>query len=554
MALCLVLLGVLAWPFLRALGALFASEGNYSHGFIIPFVSAYAAWQILEDHADAGVSGRWRWAGPVVALGGLLLTVFSYWYAEGMNPGGTGWLFLGSLGLLAVLAGMVLAAWGLPWLRRLSFPLGFLCFALPLPASLLARITLRLQMLGSLATAVLLRFSGIAVTRDGNVLHTPGGPVGIIDACSGIRSLWVLLAVAAAVLHFGRYTWRRGLVLLGTVPLLAVAGNLVRLYVSALLIAHGHTDFASGSAHELLGLLTFLLALGGLFAANRWLAPPIRSGTTPAVEPTQPTAGDTAAPALLPLLAVLAVIALGMGFRLAVGHHYAVTDSAEFLAGAERKTFAEFPRKLGDFTLVDITHFSPEELAELRPSDHMIGRYTNSRGQTVEAQLSYWHPQKLTSMEAFRHPHWPDTCYPSQGWTHMPELDTARTYDWLPGEEPRTRGFRKALDGDQTAVVILVAWRSRADPRRLFVPSAWGKRLRALVDSWRRKKRLVRSQYGITLRVFLGPTIPEPDDALRVIDEFGQALGPQLPAFGLSREQIERDRAASATHPGDSAP
>jgi hypothetical protein len=256
----------------------------------------------------------------------------------------------------------------------------------------------------------------------------------------------------------------------------------------------------------------------------------------------------------MPLLAVLALIAVGMGFRLAVAKHYAVDEQAEFLAGAERKTFAEFPRKLGDFTLMEITHFNPEELAELRPSDHMIGHYMNHRGQMVEAQLSYWQPQKLTSMGAFRHPHWPDTCYPSQGWTHLPDLDTKRSYDWLPNETPRVRGFRKAIDDTRSTVVILVAWRSRADPRRLFVPSAWVERLRALIDSWQRKERLVRSQYGITLRVFLGPTIPSPDEALGVIDEFGQALGPQLPAFGLSREQIERDRAASTASPGESAP
>ena len=550
LAACLLLLFATAWPFLRSLVALFSSGGDYSHGFLVPLVSAYSAWVIVEDHGSSPAARSWLWAGLPVAGLGTAVAMFSYWYAAGLNPGGTGWLFLGATGLLGVLAGLILATAGEVWLKRLAFPLAYLLFALPLPASILTKITLRLRTLGSILTTWLLRLSGVEVTRDGNVLHTAGGMVGIIDACSGIRSLWVLTAAAVAILHFGRFTWRRGLLLLASVPVLAVAGNLIRLYVSALLISRGQHDIAEGSAHELLGLITFVLALGGLIGCSRLLAGPRRreeGGPSPAEMPDQARAASTRAP----LLAILALLALATGLRATITRHYAVDEEAEFLAGAQRRALVKLPRQLGDFRLAGMGQFSAEELEELRPSDHTIAHYVNQRGQRIEAQFSYWQPQNLASMGAFRHPHWPDTCYPSQGWTSVPELDTEKAYDWLPGETPRWRAFRKRAGEGKTAVVILAAWRSRADPRRLFVPSQWGQRLRALVDSWWRKKRRVRSQYGVTLRVFLDQTMPTPDDGLRVIEEFGKSLAPHLPTFGLSREQVDRDRAIGAAQPGD---
>ena len=293
--------------------------------------------------------------------------------------------------------------------------------------------------------------------------------MGIAEACSGIRSLWVLAAAAVAILHFGQFTRRRALVLLASVPVLAVAGNLVRLYVSALFISRGQHELAEGSAHGLLGLISFALALAGLIGVSRLLA-------AQTDRPTPPPPPEAAAPSRTPLLLIAAILLVATGLRAAVTAHYATPSAeAEFLAGAERLPLADLPEQIGDFRLLDTSRFVEEELEELRPSDHTIALYANERGQRIEAQLSYWQPQSLASRGAFRHPHWPDTCYPSQGWTRIPRLDAEKTYDWLPGETPRLRGFRRSLGDNREAVVVLAAWRSRADPPPPLHPLPMGR-------------------------------------------------------------------------------
>lgn len=520
-----------AWPFLCSLAVLIAKDGDLSHGFVVVLVSLWAFWESSRSSSgNAPAIGSWK--GLLPMGGGLGLMVLAYWYAEGLNPGGTGWVFLGSLGLLVAVAGAVLALRGGQWLRRLAFPLGFLVFALPLPASLLAMATLRLRLLGSYATAVFLPLVGVAVTRDGNVLYTSGGPVGIIDACSGMRSLWVLLAAAVAILHFGRFTWRRGAILLVTVPVLALCGNLIRLFVTVALVAHGHHGVTEGIVHALLGMVTFLLALAGLAVVARLLGRSVAEDEVPQASGEMP-AGF--APSRVLLGSVLVLLAVAGGLRFLVTHHYAEVPETEYMAGVERKPFAELPAECGDFTMMQAKSFHPEELAALQPTDQLIAFYMNSRGQTVEAQFSYWQPQSLVSMEAFRHPHWPDTCYPSQGWTRLAEHDADASYAWLPGMSPRIRVFQRE-EGTDAQTAVLVAWRSRADPRRLFVPAEWGERFRALLRSWQRTHYRVQAQYGVTLRVFVGRTVPDPPAALAVIDEFGRTIGPLLPAFGLTGE------------------
>lgn len=530
--LSMVLLGVSAWPLLRSLCLLLTGDSEYSHGLVVALVSLYALRESCRSGGIAPGLPRGHAAGPPVVAAGGVLMLAAYWYAEGLSPGGTGWLFFGSIGLLVTLAGVALAVGGTALLKQAAFPLAFLVFAIPLPGSFLAATTLPLRLVGSVATTGLLKLSGIAVVREGNVLYTSGGPVGIVDACSGLRSLWVLLAAAVAMLHFGRFSWRRGTLLVLLAAVLALAGNLIRLYVTALFIAGGHHGFAAGHAHELLGLVVFLLPLAGLITSGHLLAlaEPEPTLVVPVGISRQPRVP------LVPLLLLLALTTAGATARVTVTRHYAQEGEVKFLAGIERKSFAELPAELGDFSLMRTSQFQADELAELLPTDHLIGYYMNRRGQTVEAQFSYWNPQSLTSKEAFRHPHWPDTCYPSQGWSPQPDSAVEQSFSWLPGENPRVQTFRRKGEGGDEEALVVLAWRSRADPRRLFVPAAWQRRFGALLDSWHRKHRQVPAQYGVTLRVFLGRSVSTPADALAVIDEFGQAVGPLLPAFGLRRE------------------
>jgi exosortase/archaeosortase family protein len=100
----------------------------------------------------------------------------------------------------------------------------------------------------------------------------------VADPCSGIRSLFALIMLAALYGHIAlKRATPRLLLFLSALPL-AVAGNLVRLVLLALGAVWFGQDFAIGKVvgkeqhesfyHELCGYIVFAIALGGMFAIS----------------------------------------------------------------------------------------------------------------------------------------------------------------------------------------------------------------------------------------------------------------------------------------------
>src|SRR5216684_7800825 len=100
--------------------------------------------------------------------------------------------------LLVIIAGLVLFHFGPRILQAVAFPLGFLLFMIPLPATVFYAITFPLQSFAASQAATILEWIGIPVLLDGNVIHLSQLSLGVTEACSGIRSLISLLAGAMA--------------------------------------------------------------------------------------------------------------------------------------------------------------------------------------------------------------------------------------------------------------------------------------------------------------------------------------------------------------------
>jgi exosortase len=175
-------------------------------------------------------------------------------------------------------AGFVLTWLGAAWWiagpglgRPLTVPTLFLFFSIPVPAVLYYNIAVPLQTFAAASASFVLRGAGVPVARDGNTLLLPGTALEVADACSGIRSLTVLLALGAlwAYLERGR-PLRRALLFASTLPL-AVLGNAVRVSVTVLGVYLFGPWFAEGAVHEATGLLVFLVTLGGLLLLSRAL-------------------------------------------------------------------------------------------------------------------------------------------------------------------------------------------------------------------------------------------------------------------------------------------
>src|SRR4051812_47045653 len=148
-------------PILASLVRQWASDGNYSHGFlVVPFALVFA-WQSRRGRA---VGPRPHAAGLLVVLASMAVFVAGRFAIE---------LFLMRVSLLGVIAGSVLYLWGLDHLRRLAFPLVLLFLAVPLPAVLLNQIAFPLQLLASRAGEAVVSAAGVPVLREGNILVLP---------------------------------------------------------------------------------------------------------------------------------------------------------------------------------------------------------------------------------------------------------------------------------------------------------------------------------------------------------------------------------------------
>jgi exosortase len=113
---------------------------------------------------------------------------------------------------------------------------------------------------------------GIAVVQRGTALLDPHGQFNydVAAACSGIRSFVALLALTTifAMLAF-RSAWRRGLMLLTTVPLVVFC-NVLRLVV-VILVSQAYGQASGEWVHGWFGFVTYLVAIGLLMGEARVL-------------------------------------------------------------------------------------------------------------------------------------------------------------------------------------------------------------------------------------------------------------------------------------------
>lgn len=244
-----LLLVVCYAPVLQRLVRQWVDDQDMSHGFFVPVVAAYIAWQKRDELLSEAPRPNW-WGVLIVAFGALQLFVATLG-AE---------LFLARTAFLISLVGAVLVLGGARFLRILAFPLLLLCFMIPIPAIIYNQITFPLQLLASQVAEGSLSLTGIPVLREGNILELPSQSLSVVEACSGIRSLLSLsfLSLVYAYL-FDRKLWMRPVLLAATVPI-AIAANASRVTLTGLFSEY-KPELADGFFHGASGWVIFMVAL-----------------------------------------------------------------------------------------------------------------------------------------------------------------------------------------------------------------------------------------------------------------------------------------------------
>jgi len=245
------------WPILYRMAHQWATDENMGHGFFVPIMAGYIAWQrradLLAEPRKPNILGL-----AVVVFGGLL-SVAATLGAE---------VFTARLSFVVALFGAVLYLGGTRWIKILLFPFALLLFMIPIPAIIYSSLTMKLQNLASQLGELMISAMGIPVLREGNTLKLPSQTLDIAEACSGIRSLMTLLFLSLFVSYFmDKKVWMRWALLLATVPI-AIGANGIRVAVTGLL-SEIDTKLASGVYHEVEGYIVYIVALVALLATHR---------------------------------------------------------------------------------------------------------------------------------------------------------------------------------------------------------------------------------------------------------------------------------------------
>ncbi len=254
------LVGWLYAPIVFHLAKQWSNDPNFSHGFFVPAFSLYVLWHDRACLArQPSQPSSWGIFIVVLALAVLVIGVLG---AE---------LFLSRVSLLLLIAGLVIFFQGWTFFRAVLFPWAFLILMIPIPAILFTQITFPLQILASKLAALLLPLAGVPVLREGNVINLPAMPLEIAEACSGIRSLLSLTALAIIYGYLSEpRIWIRVALAVASVPI-AVAANSLRIVGTGLLVQYWDPSKAEGFFHSFSGWLVFLVSLGMLLLVHRLL-------------------------------------------------------------------------------------------------------------------------------------------------------------------------------------------------------------------------------------------------------------------------------------------
>lgn len=259
---CVILVGLILLLYASVIKDLVLqwwTDADYGHGFFVPLFSSYILWHERERWTKTEIKPSNF--GFVVMLGAVGLLLLGSLGAE---------LFTSRFSLLVLLAGMILFLAGWKMLRAVSFPLGYLMWMIPIPVIIYNQITFPLQLVASRLATAWLELAQVPVLRDGNILVMSNYSLEVVEACSGIRSLMTLMALAVAYGYLvSPRRWVRYVLAAFMVPI-AIVTNAIRIMGAGILARRFGPTAAEGFLHEFSGWAIFLVALVLMFGSH-WI-------------------------------------------------------------------------------------------------------------------------------------------------------------------------------------------------------------------------------------------------------------------------------------------
>ncbi len=374
-------------------------QEEYSHGYMLPFVSGYFIWQQrgLIEKIEFSPS----WIGFIVVL--LALLVFIIGEISAL-------FILIDYALIGVLLGVALTLMGFKAIKLVLIPILLLVFAIPLPYFLEAILSAELQLLSSELGVMFIRWCQIPVYLEGNVIDLGVYQLQVVEACSGLRYLFPLMGLGFICAYmFNVVLWKRILLFLTTIPI-TLFMNSLRIGITGLLVNQWGNAVAEGFLHDFEGWIIFVACMC-ILILEMILMVKISKTPKPLMEvfglveniPSNNVGTIKYRAISYPLVAVNMVLIL-----TAIGI-FSLDDRSEIIP--KRKTFPQFPMQLSKWQGKQ-TVLEKNVLNILQVSDYISADYrTNEQPAPINFYVAYYASQRKGVS-----PHSPRVCIPGGGW------------------------------------------------------------------------------------------------------------------------------------------
>ncbi len=430
---------------------------DMSFAWYVPLFSLYVLW--VERGRLFGSLGRPSWAGALATLPFLFLG------------------FLGVRGIqvrleMVAFAGLLLA---LPWAffgrktaGRLVFPAGFLLFCVPL-SSFLDVVTVHLRLFATGTAYAVLKGVGAHVVRTGTMLAASDGSfsIDIAEPCSGLRSIFALMALTAGYAYHTQPTWfRRAALFACSVPL-AVFGNVMRILSICLVGSYASPEFATGFYHDYSGFVVFAAALSLMVVCGKvvdWAGATLKKGCEDGAQPTEVPAGASSTDGRLWLCVAVVIPLLACMYMQANTPDAVVCEAPEIRLG-----------EMDGYTS-EAAEPSEAELTILPADTRLDKRLYTAPGGDWFAVTAVIGGKSKSSI------HRPELCLPAQGFL-MAEPRTVKAG----GAEWRVIGLDGGQGGGRASLAYTffnqAGYRTASHIRRILC-DVWDRSVHNRIDRW----------------------------------------------------------------------
>ena len=391
---------------------------EYSHAYLIPFISAFIIWQKYADISKTELDGSWL--GTAIVFAGIF-----FWYLGELS---TLYIII-KYAFLVALFGLVLSFSGLKNIHFFYFAVFLLFFTVPLPNFIYNNLSSYLQLVSSKLGVEVIRLFGISVFLEGNVIDLGSYKLQVVEACNGLRYLFPLITLGVIVAYFYQEKiWKKILIIISTLPI-TILMNSMRIGVIGVLVEYWGIEMAEGFLHDFEGWIIFMLCFG-ILLTEMWLLTKFTSGRkfrdvlSIEVPSSNKVSNNNSKKRRIPIQFTISVILLCC---TAVAYSVFPERSENI---PERKTFTNFPYEISSWES-NRKQLEKKFINALKFEDYLLANYSN-HNSTIELYVAYYDSQRKGESA-----HSPRSCLPGAGWritdrniveiTYKGELDEIKT-------------------------------------------------------------------------------------------------------------------------------